>query len=206
MVNVDALAIADSFLIESPMFEDERGSFAETLRSDVLQDKTGHRFAPRQANTSVSHRGVLRGVHFADVPTGQAKYVSVARGAIIDFIVDVRVGSPTFGEWDSVVLRADKRQAVYLAEGLGHAFLALEDDSTVTYLVSDVYRPSHEHGINPLDPELALTLPSEVGTPLLSPKDLAAPSLRDAQEHGLLPTWEDCLTWYRRASSLESGS
>lgn len=198
MVNVDPLAIADSFLIESPMFEDDRGSFSETFRADVLQDSTGHGFIPRQANTSVSHRGVLRGVHFADVPMGQAKYVSVARGAIIDFIVDIRVGSPTFGQWDSVVLRADKRRSVYLAEGLGHAFLALEDNSTVTYLVSDVYRPTHEHGINPLDAEIALVIPDAVGAPLLSPKDSAAPTLREAQEQGLLPTWDDCKAWYRR--------
>ncbi|BAU33129.1 dTDP-4-dehydrorhamnose 3,5-epimerase family protein [Microcella alkaliphila] len=198
MVNVDALAIADSFLIESPMFEDERGSFSETFLTDVLQDSAGHRFTPRQANTSVSHRGVLRGVHFADVPTGQAKYVSVARGAIIDFIVDIRVGSPTYGQWDSVVLQADKRRSVYLAEGRGHAFLELEDNSTVTYLVSGVYRPAHEHGISPLDAELALVIPDAVGAPLLSPKDAAAPTLRKAQEQGLLPRWDECVAWYRR--------
>ena len=111
------------------------------------------------------------------------------RGAVLDFVIDIRLGSPTFGRWDSVLLDDRDRRAVYLAEGLGHAFVALTDDATVSYLVSDVFTASAEHGINPLDPEIALVFPAEAGRPLLSPKDAAAPSLAEAAAGGLLPTW-----------------
>ncbi len=94
-----------------------------------------------QVNTSVSRRGVVRGIHYADIPPGQAKYVTCQRGAVLDFAIDIRVGSPTFGQWDSELLDAVDRRAIYLAEGLGHAFVALQDDSTVTYLVSSPFDP-----------------------------------------------------------------
>ena len=101
----------------------------------------------------------MRGIHFADVPPSQAKYVSAVAGSFLDFVVDLRAGSPTFGQWDSVLLDTRDRRAVYLSEGLGHAICALEDDSTVTYLCSSVYAPGREHGVHPLDPELGLVFP-----------------------------------------------
>ena len=94
-----------------------------------------------QANCSVSAAGVLRGIHFSDVPPGQAKYVTCVRGAALDVVVDIRVGSPTFGQWDSVLLDDVDRRQMYLAEGLGHAFMALEDDTTIVYLCSTGYAP-----------------------------------------------------------------
>jgi dTDP-4-dehydrorhamnose 3,5-epimerase len=144
-----------------------------------------------QANLSVSKAGTLRGVHFADVPPGQAKYVSCPRGAVIDFVVDVRVGSPTFGVTDAVRLDSEHRRAVYLPEGVGHAFLALEDYSTLAYLCSTGYAPGREHGITPVDPKLGLALPDGVDF-LMSEKDTAAPTLEQAAESGLLPTWDAC--------------
>ena len=105
----------------------------------------GHRLDLQQANCSVSAAGVLRGIHFADVPPGQAKYVTCVKGAVLDVAIDVRVGSPTFGTWDAVLLDDVDRRAVYLSEGLGHAFLSLEDDSTVLYLCSTGYSPGREH-------------------------------------------------------------
>ncbi len=140
---------------------------------------------------SVSKRGVVRGVHFADVPRGQAKYVKAVSGAVLHFVIDIRVGSPTFGQWDSVRLDTETHKAVYISEGLGHCFVALTDDAAVTYLVSDVYNPGAEHGITPLDPELGLVFPEEAGEALLSPKDLEAPTLAEAAAAGLLPTWSD---------------
>lgn len=138
----------------------------------------------------------MRGIHFADIPTGQAKYVTAVRGAVLDYVIDLRVGSPTFGEWDSVLLDDTDRGNVYLAEGLGHAFVSLTDDAVVTYLVSDTFDPGREHGINPLDPDIGLVFPDEAGEPLLSPKDVEAPSLRAATERGLLPTWAQARAFY----------
>src|SRR5450759_4176977 len=131
-------------------------------------------------------------VHFADLPPSQAKYVTALSGSFIDFVIDIRVGSPTFGQWDSVLLDTVDRRAIYLAEGLGHAICALEDNSTVMYLCSATYDPAREHAINPLDPELGLALALPAGvTPVLSPKDAAAPSLGEAAAQGLLPLYDE---------------
>ena len=113
-----------------------------------------------QANCSVSAAGVLRGIHFSDVPPGQAKYVTCVRGAALDVVVDIRVGSPTFGQWDSVLLDDVDRRQIYLAEGLGHAFMSLADDTTVVYLCSTGYAPGREHGVHPLDPAIGIEWPT----------------------------------------------
>jgi len=149
---------------------------------------------------SVSSRGTVRGVHFADVPPSQAKYITALSGSFIDFVIDIRVGSPTFGRWESALLDTVDRRALYLAEGLGHAICSLEDDSTVMYLCSAIYNPAREHAINPLDPELGLVLPEGV-TPVLSAKDAAAPSLMQAAEQGLLPRYDECLRFYTGLAS-----
>ena len=195
-MQIRELTIPDSYEITPVQRGDDRGVFLEWYRFDRLEEAIGHPLALRQANTSVSKRGVVRGIHFADLPLGQAKYVTVTHGAVIDYVIDIRVGSPTFGQWDSVRLDTVDRKAIYLGEGLGHAFVALTDDATVSYLVSDVYNAAREHGINPLDPDVGLVFPDEAGEALLSPKDLEAPSLADAAASGLLPTWEDTRAFY----------
>jgi dTDP-4-dehydrorhamnose 3,5-epimerase len=174
---------------------DARGRFTEWYRADVLGKATGFGLTLAQANHSVSARGVLRGVHFALVPPGQAKYVYCPAGRVLDVIVDVRVGSPTFGVHDSVVLDSDEPRAVYLAEGLGHAFVSLADFSSVTYLVSTGYAPDREFGVHPLDPELGLPWPADIDYQL-SAKDQSAPTLAQAREQGLLPTMERCARRY----------
>lgn len=188
-VEIRPLAIAGAFEITPRLWSDERGSFHEWYRADLLEG-LGVSFELRQANTSVSRRGVLRGIHFADVPPGQAKHVTVTRGSALDIVVDIRVGSPTFGHWDSVLLDTVDHRAIYLAAGLGHAFVALEDDTTVSYLVSDVYRPDREHAVSPLDPQLALELPIPAHELVISEKDATAPTLAEALERGLLPRWD----------------
>lgn len=188
-------------VIEATVHRDERGLFWESYRADALEQLIERRFDVVQANTSVSARGVVRGVHFADVPLGQAKLVSVTRGAIIDYVVDLRVGSPTFGQVDSVELDAANARSVFVPEGLGHAFVALEPDTRVTYLVSDVFRPEREHGVNPLDPELGIEFPLPAGELVLSAKDRESPTLADALAAGLLPTWADCTARYAELSS-----
>jgi dTDP-4-dehydrorhamnose 3,5-epimerase len=195
-VQIRPLSIAGAWEITPQQFADDRGVFLESFRGDRLAEAIGHRMEVVQTNVSVSRRGALRGIHFADVPVGQAKYVTAVRGSLIDFVVDLRVGSPTFGQWDSVLLDTTDRRAVYLAEGLGHAFLALEDDTVAHYLCSAAHDPDREHGINPLDPAVGLALPPGV-EPLLSPKDAAAPTLEAAADSGLLPSYETCTQWYR---------
>ena len=195
-MQIRELTIPDSYEITPVQRADDRGLFLEWYRFDKLEEAVGHPLALRQANLSVSKKGVVRGIHFADVPIGQAKYVTAAHGAVLDFVIDIRVGSPTFGQWDAVRLDDVDRKAIYIAEGLGHAFVALTDDATVSYLVTDTYNPTGEHGINPLDTDIALVFPDEAGEALLSPKDTDAPTLREAQAAGLLPTWDAMRSYY----------
>jgi dTDP-4-dehydrorhamnose 3,5-epimerase len=194
-VEIRELAVPDSYLLDLVPHGDARGRFTEWYRADVLAGATGFGLTLAQANHSVSARGVLRGVHFALVPPGQAKYVYCPAGRVLDVVVDIRVGSPTFGVHDAVVLDSEQPRAVYLAEGLGHAFVSLADGSSVTYLVSTGYSPGREFGISPMDPALDLPWPEDVAFEL-SAKDRAAPTLAEAQEQGLLPTIEQCRARY----------
>jgi dTDP-4-dehydrorhamnose 3,5-epimerase len=114
---------------------------------------------------------------------------------VLDVVVDLRVGSPSFGKWDAVRLDDQEHAAVYVAEGLGHSFVALTDDATVMYLCSTVYNPGGEHGINPLDPDLGIAWPSESRL-VVSEKDTSAPSLAAAQAAGALPKYADCQALY----------
>lgn len=193
-MHTEALAVDGAFVVTPVLHGDERGHVAETFRADVFEGATGHPFHLAQANTTFSARGVLRGVHFALVPPGQAKYVSCLAGAILDVVVDVRVGSPTFGRHVAVELDAARRRSIYLAEGLGHAFYVLSETATVHYLCSAPYAPGREVGIYPLDPELALPWPADV-EPVLSAKDAAAPTLADARASGLLPDHAACRSY-----------
>ena len=196
-MDIRELKISGAWEITPRQFPDDRGLFLEAYKSTVFEQAIGHRLDVRQANTSVSKAGTVRGIHFADVPPSQAKYVMCPRGAVLDFAIDIRVGSPTFGQWDSVLLDDVDRRAIYLSEGLGHVFVALEDNSTVVYMCSSEYAPGREHGVNPLCSTVGIEYPKvdRNGQPLvllLSPKDTDAPGLLKAQEQGLLPTWEAC--------------
>jgi len=188
-VEITPLLIAGAFAITNTVHGDERGEFVEWFRADRLKNATGVEFSTIQANLSVSQKGTLRGIHFADVPPGQAKYVMCPTGAIQDYVVDIRVGSPTFGTWEAVTITAKDRNAILLDVGLGHAFVALEEGTTVTYLVTDHYKPQAEHAINPQDADLGLEFPFSGQELLVSTKDRDAPSLADALSGGMLPTW-----------------
>lgn len=193
------LAVPHAWVFTPVQHADERGVFLESYRYEAVAEAVGHPLTLRQANTSVSARGVVRGIHYALIPPGQAKYVTVAKGSALDFVIDIRVGSPTFGRWDVVALDDVERKAVYVSEGLGHAFVALEDDTVLTYLVSEVFNPRRELGVNPLDPEIGLDFGAL--QPNLSPKDAAAPGLHEAAAAGLLPSWDDSLALYGRLRS-----
>ena len=187
-MKVRPLTIDGAWELTPVQHGDARGLFAEAFKGDLLAEVIGHRFDLAQVNLSVSAAGVLRGVHFADVPPGQAKYVTCASGAILDVIVDIRVGSPTFGTYDTVLLDDVDRRAVYLSEGLGHAFCALADNSTVT---DNVWRSGREVGIEwPTQARDGSLLEYE-----LSEKDTAAPGLTEARESGLLPDYDDVMSF-----------
>ncbi len=195
-MQIRELDIPDAFEITPTIHRDARGQFLEAYRSDVLAEAVGHPLDLRQSNVSVSIRGALRGIHFATVPPGQAKYLTVTRGSVLDFVVDVRLGSPTFAKWSAVVLDDVDFKAVYLAEGLGHAILATSDQAVISYLVSEQYAPGREFGISPLDPTIALEFPEDIGPLVISDKDQEALSLAEAEAAGLLATWDDCKAFY----------
>jgi dTDP-4-dehydrorhamnose 3,5-epimerase len=195
-MQVRELDIAGAWEITPQLHGDSRGIFFEWLTDRGFTEFAGHRLDVRQANCSVSAAGVLRGLHFAELPPSQAKYVTCLSGSVFDVVVDIRVGSPTFGRWDAVTLDGGSRKTVYLSEGLAHGFLALQDNSTVMYLCSAEYSPQREHTIAATDPALAIDWPS--GHELvLSDRDAAAPALDEVRAAGLLPTWEDTQAFVR---------
>src|SRR5215831_8352885 len=191
---MEPLGIPGAWAFAPRIYSDDRGSFAEMFRSGAFSDDVGHRLDVAQVNCSVSRRGVLRGIHFADVPPGQAKYVMCVSGEILDVVVDLRTGSPSFGRWETVTLDAETRSAVYLAEGLGHAFMALNDQATVVYLCSAPYAPGRERGVHPLDPAIGIAWPVGV-EPVMSQKDATAPTMAEAERAGLLPSYLTCLEY-----------
>ena len=192
-MKVRELAVPGAWELTPTVHGDSRGGFFEWFTDASFSAMTGHSLDLKQANCSVSSTGVLRGLHFAQLPPSQAKYVTCMRGAVVDVVVDIRVGSPTYGTWDAVTLDDDTHRAVYLSEGLGHAFLALQDNSVVTYLCSAGYDPAREHTIDPLDPAIGIDWSSWLPTDelILSDRDRAAPSLHQAREAGVLPTWDE---------------
>jgi dTDP-4-dehydrorhamnose 3,5-epimerase len=194
-MEVRELAVPDAFEFTPLQHPDDRGVFLEWFKAGPLETAIGHRLSLEQANISVSRRGAVRGIHFADVPPGQAKYVTCIAGALLDVVVDIRVGSATFGRWEAVRLDTENRKALYVAEGLGHVFMALQDGTAISYLCSTGYHPAREHGITPLDTGLAIDWPAGI-EPLLSPKDAAAPTLVEAEAGGLLPSYADCRAYY----------
>lgn len=203
-VDVRELSIPHAYVFTPVQHPDDRGVFLETYRYEAVRDAVGHELTLRQANTSVSRAGVVRGIHYALVPPGQAKYVTVSSGSVIDFVVDIRVGSPTFGQCDSVILDAVDRRSLYVAEGLGHVFMALEDDTVLSYLVSEVYNGPRELSIDPLDPALGLDFGSV--DPIFSSRDSEAPSLAEAAAAGALPSWDECLALYDRLATTKLGA
>jgi dTDP-4-dehydrorhamnose 3,5-epimerase len=188
-MQIRQLDIAGAWEITPQLHADARGLFFEWLTDRGFTSFAGHRLDVRQANCSVSAAGVLRGLHFAQLPPSQAKYVTCLSGSVFDVVVDIRVDSPTFGKWDSVLLDDLDRRSVYLSEGLAHGFVALQDNSTVMYLCSAEYNPQREHTIAATDPVLAIDWPTEHEL-VLSDRDAAAPTLDEVRAAGLLPTWE----------------
>jgi dTDP-4-dehydrorhamnose 3,5-epimerase len=194
---MESLGVEGAWVFTPTVYADDRGSFLETFRGSEFAADLGYRFEVAQVNCSVSRRGAIRGIHYADVPPGQAKYITCVRGAVLDVVVDLRTGSPGFGKWEAVRLDDQTRRAVFVTEGLGHGFMALSDESTVLYLCSTPFTPGREHGINPLDPALGIGWTHEevAGAPILSEKDATAPTLEEALQAGALPRYGDCAAY-----------
>ncbi|WP_424185782.1 dTDP-4-dehydrorhamnose 3,5-epimerase family protein [Actinokineospora sp. G85] len=191
-MRIRELAVPGAYEIIPSRFTDDRGSFFELLRPDLLAEATGDTFAVAQVNHSVSRRDVIRGIHGTRVPPGQAKYVTCVRGALLDIVVDIRAGSPTFGEHVRTELDADSGRAVYVGDGLGHGFRALTEGATICYLVGAAFVPGTQLDIDPLDPELDLPWGLS-GPPLISAKDAGAPTLAQHLAAGTLPRWQPSL-------------
>ncbi len=199
-VHVRELAVRDAFEFTPRAFPDSRGVFVAPFQQEPFIKAIGHPLRLAQSNHSRSRRGSVRGLHYADVPPGQAKYVYCPSGSLLDVVVDIRVGSPTFGASDSTVLDPVDFRAIYIPEGVAHAFVALEDDTVISYLCSTGYNPAAEHGLHPLDPALGLPWPDDID-PVLSDKDAAAPTLGEARDAGMLPAYEDCVRYYESLRS-----
>ncbi|WP_328422278.1 dTDP-4-dehydrorhamnose 3,5-epimerase family protein [Streptomyces sp. NBC_00443] len=187
-MHISETAVPGAYVITPRHLVDERGAFFEHFRSDLLADTLGRPFVPRQINYSVSRRNTLRGIHSVAIPPGQAKYVTCVRGALRDIVVDLRVGSPTFGTYQTTLLDAESGRALYIPEGVGHGFLALGDDTCICYVLSSEHVPGTQIDINPLDPDLALPWGFDE-PPLMSRKDAQAPGVAEAEAAGVLARW-----------------
>ena len=192
------LKISGSWKIEFQKFEDNRGFFYESFKAEEFPRLIGRNFDIKQTNTSSSAKGSVRGVHYALVPPSQAKLVQCQRGSIKDYVIDIRIGSPTFGQFEAIDLDEKSANAIFIEEGLAHAFVALENKTIVTYYVSEKYNPEREKGINPFDKTLNILWP-EIDL-ILSEKDKAAISLEQATDQGILTTYDECKKFIKSLS------
>ncbi|MFG2006923.1 dTDP-4-dehydrorhamnose 3,5-epimerase family protein [Spirillospora sp. NPDC048911] len=197
---ISEMAVPGAYRVEPEPLSDSRGYFFESVKVSALLAESGWNLAVRQVNFSVSKRNTLRGVHGTKVPPGQAKFITCVRGRALDIAIDIRVGSPTFGHHDVTYQSPETGTAVYLPDGIGHAFLALTDDTCMSYLCSQEYEPGTMIDIDALDPDLALPW-NLTEPPIRSAKDAAAPTLAEAAVAGLLPAYDQC----RRYPSLLDG-
>ncbi len=174
------LELPEVILVESQAFPDERGLFMEFFKESVF--KTNGINTPFvQDNYSHSIKGVLRGLHYQKVPKAQAKLVMVTRGKIFDVAVDMRKGSPTYGEWVSEILSDENHRLLYVPEGFAHGFCVLSDKADVLYKVNSEYSQEHERGILWNDSELSIKWP--VNKPIMVKKDLQLPILKNADNN-----------------------
>ena len=186
-MEITPLAIEGAWLAHSPLWSDQRGYFREWFKLADVEKVTGRSFSAEQGNISQSSRGTVRGIHYSIAQRGQAKWVTCVTGSIKDYIVDIRPGSKSFGKWIEIELTADSGNAVLIGEGLGHAFVSLEDKTTVAYLVSTPFSPTEEFEINPLDPQIAINWGMEFSELKISDKDKNAPTLQERKAEGKLP-------------------
>lgn len=180
-MKIKQLKIEGSWIGTPVVHSDSRGDFFEWFQDSNFDQSVGHQFKLAQANFSRSKKGVVRGIHFAMLPPGQGKYVTCFTGSVFDVLVDLRIGSPTFGTWESVLLNSQVPTVVYIPSGIGHGFMALEDNSIFVYLCDERYNPKNELEIMPLDKTLNIQWPLGVDQ-IISDKDRAAKSFEELYE------------------------
>lgn len=178
-MRIEKTAIEGVLVFEPKVFGDERGFFMESFNQRTFESAVGSPVAFVQDNHSRSGRGVLRGLHFQRAPNAQGKLVRVTAGAVFDVAVDIRPGSATHGRWVGVELSAANHRQLWIPPGLAHGFLVLSDSADFLYKTTDYYAPQAEGSLRWDDPDLAIAWPDAGVAPLLSPKDAAAPSLRE---------------------------
>ncbi|MFJ2573632.1 dTDP-4-dehydrorhamnose 3,5-epimerase family protein [Streptomyces halstedii] len=187
------LAVDGAFEFRPKVFTDERGLFVSPFQETAARQALGRPLFPvAQTNHSLSRRGTIRGAHYTLTPPGIAKYVYCARGRALDIVIDVRLGSPTYGRSETVLLDQEDFRAVFFPVGVAHAFVALEDRTVMSYMLSGEYVPENELALSVFDPVLELSLPSDF-EPVMSERDLAAPTLETAEKSGTLPEYRRCL-------------
>lgn len=158
-MKITPLEIKGAWLIENQVFPDSRGIFREWFKAESLVNHGLPEFQVRQANTSISNKGVIRGIHYSSQENGQAKLVTCTSGSILDVVVDLRPRSADYGMHLAVELHSNQGSSLFISSGLGHAFQALEENTVVTYLLDKEYSPKNEFGLNPIDPEIGVIWP-----------------------------------------------
>jgi dTDP-4-dehydrorhamnose 3,5-epimerase len=176
LMKIIPTAITDVFIIEPKVFGDERGFFLETFQEKRYQEEAGITHPFVQDNYSRSSAGVLRGLHFQKTKP-QGKLVRVAQGEVFDVAVDIRINSPTYGQWVGAHLSGDNKQQLWVPPGLAHGFLVLSDTADFEYKCTDYYDPSDEGCLLWNDPDIAIQWPTD--TPILSEKDRAGKRLSE---------------------------
>lgn len=166
-------------------YPDARGTFFEWFKDDSIGFSRSNSFKVRQANCSISEKGVIRGIHLALLPPGQSKFVTCLNGSVLDVLVDLRKNSSTFMNCELIKIDSKAPRVVYIPSGVGHAFLSLENNTIFTYLCDQQYNPKNEIQINPFDEEIGIQWPTGMEF-ILSHQDENAQSLRQILE--LLPT------------------
>lgn len=180
--------IPDVIIIEPKVHGDDRGYFVETFRQDLLEEFLGYKIKFCQDNESKSSKGVLRGLHYQLAPAAQTKLVRVIQGSVLDVAVDIRKGSPTFGQYVSVKLTGENKKQLLVPRGFAHGFVVLEDDTTFAYKVDNYYSPENDRGISFDDIDLDIDWILDKEELNLSAKDKIQPKLseiNDIFEYGL---------------------
>ena len=181
-MNFTRTAIPDVVIIEPKVHGDARGYFVETFRADKLEEFLGYKINFCQDNESKSSRGVLRGLHYQLAPAAQTKLVRVIQGSVLDVAVDIRKGSPTFGQHVSVNLSSENKKQLLVPRGFAHGFVVLEDDTVFAYKVDNYYSPENDRGILFSDVNLGIDWKIPHSELNLSAKDEVQPKLEDTQD------------------------
>ena len=187
------LPISGAWVYVPRVFGDDRGSFHEAFRAEQFTEKLGYPLNIAQSNLSRSGANVIRGIHLAEVPPGQAKLVTCVAGGVTDVLVDLRIGSPTYGKNLQIPLTEENNYALFVPLGVGHGVASEQRGATLYYLVTEAYDPEREFGLFPFDATLGIDWPVEQSAAVLSEKDSAAPHLKEVEER--LSSFNEVRAW-----------